>query len=244
MDVWCNNLSRKSKPLNSLIAEEHPWLNLLKENQYIQSYVDQLHIWIRQFEPILSIKQQLSDLQINSRIPKEFPLISVQLSRLSTDIKTRLEISDFSEQDFKHTFLLFQDSITDQITLTDASRQYIDPTCKSVRDFSSKITAYKQWLEKVMFLVLCFNTQKTDLSESILNDFLALLNGIVCASTISRIRLRHQPKIDSVSFVEIPRNTPIKILGAPIDQHWVKVNVQLDGTSSEGYLQLAYIVKF
>ena len=243
MDVWSNNLSRKSKPLNSLIAEEHPWLNLLKENQYIQSYVDQLHIWIRQFEPILSIKQQLSDLQINSRIPKEFPLISVQLSRLSTDIKTRLEISDFSEQDFKHTFLLFQDSITDQITLTDASRQYIDPTCKSVRDFSSKITAYKQWLEKVMFLVLCFNTQKTDLSESILNDFLALLNGIVCASTISRIRLRHQPKIDSVSFVEIPRNTPIKILGAPIDQHWVKVNVQLDGTASEGYLQLAYIVK-
>ena len=244
MDVWSNNLSRKSKPLNSLIAEEHPWLNLLKENQYIQSYIDQLHIWINQFEPILSIKQQLLDLQINSRIPKEFPLISVQLSRLSTDIKTRLEISDFSEQDFKHTFLLFQDSITDQITLTDASRQYIDPTCKSVRDFSSKITAYKQWLEKVMFLVLCFNTEKTTLPESALTDFLALLNGIVSASTISRVRLRHQPKIDSISFVEIPRNTPIKILGTPLDQHWVKVSVLLDDTESEGYLQLAYIVKF
>ena len=104
-------------------------------------------------------------------------------------------------------------------------------------------SAYKQWLEKIMFLVLCFNPEKDALDESTLNDFLALLNSIVSASTISRVRLRHQPKIDSISFVEIPRNTTIKIFGTSTDQHWVKVRVLLDDTESESYLQLAYIVK-
>ena len=241
--MWSNNLARKSKPLNNPIGEEHPWLTLLKENQSIQSYINQLHIWISKFEPAVSLEQQLQDIQQNRKISAEYPMVSVQIGRLRKHPHALLDQSNISENNVDQAFKIFHDSITDQITLSDASRQWIDPNCKSIRDFSSKITAYKQWLEKVMFLVLCFNTQKTDLSESILNDFLALLNGIVCASTISRIRLRHQPKIDSVSFVEIPRNTPIKILGAPIDQHWVKVNVQLDGTASEGYLQLAYIVK-
>ena len=104
-------------------------------------------------------------------------------------------------------------------------------------------SAYKQWLEKIMFLVLCINPEKDALDESTLNDFLALLNSIVSASTISRVRLRHQPKIDSISFVEIPRNTTIKIFGTSTDQHWVKVRVLLDDTESESYLQLAYIVK-
>ena len=94
-----------------------------------------------------------------------------------------------------------------------------------------------------MFLVLCINPEKDALDESTLNDFLALLNSIVSASTISRVRLRHQPKIDSISFVEIPRNTTIKIFGTSTDQHWVKVRVLLDDTESESYLQLAYIVK-
>ncbi len=238
-------MSRKSKPLSSTIGEEHPWLVLLKENPFIQGYIQQLHLWISKFKPILSIEQQYLDIDKNTQILIDYPMTGVQVGRLRKHIALLLAESEsnFSEHDLNQTFEEFQDSIANQITLTNASRQWIDPHCKSIRDFSSNITAYKQWLEKVMFLVLCFNTQKTDLSESILNDFLALLNGIVSASTISRIRLRHQPKIDSVSFVEIPRNTPIKILGAPIDQHWVKVNVQLDGTASEGYLQLAYIVK-
>ena len=34
------------KPLNNIIGEEHPWHTLLKKDQFIQSYVDQLHIWI------------------------------------------------------------------------------------------------------------------------------------------------------------------------------------------------------
>ena len=239
-------MSRKSKPLSSTIGEEHPWLVLLKENQFIQAYVQQLHLWISKFKPILSIEQQYLDIDKNTQILIDYPMTGVQVGRLRKHIALLLAESEsnFSEHDLNQTFEEFQDSIANQITLTNASRQWIDPHCKSIRDFSSNITAYKQWLEKVMFLVLCFNTQKTDLSESILNDFLALLNGIVCASTISRIRLRHQPKIDSVSFVEIPRNTTIKILGVPIDQHWVKVSVQFDDMESEeGYLQLAYILK-
>ena len=152
-------------------------------------------------------------------------------------------MSIFSEPDFDQAFEIFHDNIGDQITLTDNSRQWIDPNCKSSRDFSSKIAAYKQWLEKIIILVLCFNPEKDTLDESTLNDFLALLNGIVSASTISRVRLRHQPKIDSISFVEIPRNTTIKIFGTSTDQHWVKVRVLLDDTESESYLQLAYIVK-
>ena len=46
MVVWSNNLSRKTKQLNNIIGEEHPWHTFLKKDQFIQSYVDQLHIWI------------------------------------------------------------------------------------------------------------------------------------------------------------------------------------------------------
>ena len=241
--MWSNNLSRKSKPLNNPIGEEHPWLTLLKENQSIQSYTNQLHIWISKFEPTVSLEQQLQDIQQNRKISAEYPMVNVQIGRLRKHLHALLDQSNISENDFDQAFKVFHDSIADQITLSDASRQWIDPNCKSIRDFSSKITAYKQWLEKVMFLVLCFNAENTTLEETTLKAFLASLNGVISASTISRIRLRSQPKIDSVSFAEIPRNTPIKILGAPIDQHWVKVSVVLDDIESEGYLQLAYIVK-
>lgn len=224
--------------------EEHPWLTLLKENQFIQSYLNQLYLWISKFEPVVSIEQQLQDIQQNRKISAEYPMAGVQIGRLRNHFNALLDQSNISENDFDQAFEVFHDSIADQITLTDASRQWIDPNCKSVRDFSSKITAYKQWLEKVLFLILCFNPEKTPLEDSTLKDFLSSLNGITNASTISRIRLRHQPKIDSISFVEIPRNTSIKILGAPIDQHWVKVSVVLDDIESEGYLQLAYIIKY
>ena len=90
MDVWSNNLSRKSKALNNTINEEHSWLALLKEDQCIQSYVAQLQHWMSHFEPALSIEQQYLDIQKNSSILIEYPMIGVQVRRLRNHLSTLL----------------------------------------------------------------------------------------------------------------------------------------------------------
>ena len=236
-------MSRKSKTLSTEVAAGHPWLDLLKESHPLQTFLNDLQNTVEKWTHPLPINQQLVDIQFNIKTLAEYPLTSIQIRRIQNSLANQLNQTALSENDVAHYQVLFQDSIADQIQLTETSRYLVDPHCKTIRDFSSSITAYKQWLEKVLFIILAFNATTTALPESAIHSFLSQLNGVSLASTISRVRLRSQPKIDSVSFVEIPRNTAIKILSKPIDQHWVKISVDLDDVISEGYLQLAYILK-
>ena len=232
--MWGSKLSKKTKASANTV-NTHLWITALKKSHPFQALLVQLQHYICVSHANIPFSLQLHDFQNNLKISTAFPMVGVQVKRIRQALA--------GGEDWTECFNKFTDAITDQIEISEQSRQHIDPGCKSVHDFSSKITAYQQWLIHALFPLLCIQTELQNDIETCLNDYLLLLNKIISASTISRVKLRQSAQIDSESLIEIPRNTLLQIQGEAINQHWIKVSVQLDGQEFEGFLQRVYLIK-
>lgn len=230
------SLAKKIEKGSFAQRDSQKFILALKKNLALAPLLQQAQEFIAKLSPSPSLANQILDIQCNLTHLKEQPLTAVQLNRLVQ--------SEVSNQDILGYFEQFKTILANHVEISIASRQILDPSCKSELDFSSAINHYKKGLLTVLFLLIGFNHSKFAYTDEFIFDYLSFLNHIYSAMTISRIKLRLDPNINSDILVEIPRNTLVDVHGYPINMHWVKVTVMIENHKLDGYLQHNYLKPF
>lgn len=227
------SLAKKIEKCSLTQRNSQKFILALKQNSALTPILQQTQEFIAKLSPAPSLAEQILDVQFNLQQLKAQPLTAVQLNRLIQ--------SEAFQQDIQSYFEQFKTILSNNVQVSEASRQILDPRCKSEFDFSSAIQHYKKGLLSILFLLLGFNRDKFTYTDEFITDYLSFLHHIYTASTISRIKLRVDPHINSDILVEIPRNTPVNVYGYPIHIHWLKIKVQLEHQTFEGYVQQSYL---
>ena len=191
--------------------------------------IEKLKQFIHHTNAIPSIHLQVNDILENIEKIQTQPFILLQLQRLA-------ETEKLSSDPIKHQ-QQFKEILADyDLQVSTASKLSIDPHFKMDR-YNSAIAKYQQWLLDLLFLLYCFNFNKSALTTYFVESYVIFMHDIYQAHVTTKISLRDQASINGIVLAEIPRNTMVNVYGNTVNDYWLKVSVDLDGIETEGYVQ-------
>ena len=225
-------LAKKRQTQSMSLSLVQRFIQSLKQEGELMTWIKIIRDYTAQ-RTMPSLEQQYADLALNLQTLEEYPLARLQLLRLIDQKEHVLPAALFEK---------FQAIFNDLLQVTAASRQIIDPYCKSDKDYSSSINQYKKWLLHVLYIVVLFAPLNSMDDEKAMSDILGYFNHIYTGTTTSRVSLREQANIQAPVVLEIARNT-VHVFGQPVHQHWLEVEVVVDEDDRRyhGYLQAVYV---
>lgn len=226
------NINKISPSKKTNTSFQQDWLkDMLKHADRLVLRQD-AQLILQKLSQVPTIEMQKRDLEENSQLLLQRPLIRLQTQRLFHDYVQQ-------QQNLEQTFSSFQTIWNEQLVIHSNTLKQIDPNYISPRFANADTSRYKQYLIQLMFILLSINPVEINAPQYLAN-FVEWMNGIAQAKTTAKVTLRIKPDIQSDMLIELPKHAIVNVYS---DENtlWKKIRFSNDNQESFGYVMSAYL---